>query len=147
MNQKLEVSSKIKSMLVGCGTCKYACTFEKDVLYPKEKVNLKIEIDNSKCSKKIDKYKVKLLRRTQVINLKSVKPIYTNDQIIFSKKIDANCKGKASEEQTLELDIPNTIFVSEEEEQRIKVPIHEKPLVLGPSSSISGKLFKVQYVL
>lgn len=65
--------------LVGAGNCKYTCTFEKDVLYPKESVKLTVNIDNSKCSKKIDKYKVKLLRRTQVINLKSVKPIYTND--------------------------------------------------------------------
>tara|TARA_B110000285_G_scaffold217181_1_gene265240 strand:+ start:1055 stop:1306 length:252 start_codon:yes stop_codon:yes gene_type:complete len=27
------------------------------------------------------------------------------------------------------------------------VPLQEKPLALGPSSSLSGRLFKVQYVL
>jgi hypothetical protein len=43
--------------------------------------------------------------------------------------------------------IPQKIFVDEEEEERIKVPLVEKPLAMGPSSSISGKLFKVQYVL
>jgi hypothetical protein len=79
-NQKIDVASKIKSMsLMGAGNCKYTCTFEKDVLYPKDQVKLTVDIDNTKCSKKIDKYKIKLLRRTQVINLKSCKPIYTND--------------------------------------------------------------------
>lgn len=65
LNQKVEVSSKIKSMgLMGAGTCSYTCKFEKDVLYPKEIINLVVDIDNSKCTKKIDKYKIKLLRRT-----------------------------------------------------------------------------------
>lgn len=65
MNQEVSVSSKVKSMsLMGAGVCSYVCTFEKDVLYPKENINLKVEIDNTKCSKKIDKYKIKLLRRT-----------------------------------------------------------------------------------
>ena len=65
MNQEVSVSSKVKSMgLMGAGVCSYVCTFEKDVLYPKENINLKVNIDNSKCSKKIDKYKIKLLRRT-----------------------------------------------------------------------------------
>lgn len=37
--------------------------------------------------------------------------------------------------------------MSEEEENRIKIPLCEKQLSQGPSSSISGRLFKVQYVL
>jgi len=50
--------------LMGAGTCSYVCNFEKDVLFPNETMNLSVEIDNSKCSKKIEKYKMKLLRRT-----------------------------------------------------------------------------------
>jgi hypothetical protein len=65
--------------LLGAGTCSYVCKFEKDVLYPKDSINLTVDIDNSKCSKKIEKYKIKLLRRTQVFNIKNSKPIYTND--------------------------------------------------------------------
>ena len=49
---------------MGAGTCSYTCTFEKDVLYPKDSINLSVKIDNTKCSKKIEKYKIKLLRRT-----------------------------------------------------------------------------------
>ena len=80
LNQIIEISSKIKSMgLMGAGTCSYVCKFEKDVLYPKDMIKLNVDINNSKCSKKIEKYKIKLLRRTQVFNLKNSKPIYTND--------------------------------------------------------------------
>lgn len=74
------MTSKVKSMsLMGAGTCSYVCTFEKDIIYPKDNIVVKVDVDNSKCSKKIDKYKIKLLRRTQVFNLKTSKAIYTND--------------------------------------------------------------------
>ena len=100
MNQEIEVTSKIKSMgLMGAGVCSYTCKFEKDVLYPKDSINLEVEIDNSKCSKKIEKYKIKLLRRTQVFNLKTSKAIYTNDQILVSEKTESKCAAKKSEKK------------------------------------------------
>lgn len=37
--------------------------------------------------------------------------------------------------------------MNEEEQGKMKVPLLEKPLSQGPSSSISGRLYKVQYVL
>ena len=65
LNQEVIVKSKIKSMgLMGAGTCQYICKFEKDVLYPNDTIKLEVDVDNSHCSKKIDKYKIKLLRRT-----------------------------------------------------------------------------------
>jgi len=88
--------------LMGAGTCSYVCKFEKDVLYPKDLIKINVEIDNSKCSKKIEKYKIKLLRRTQVFNLKNSKPIYTNDQILVSEKLDSACAAKASETKEFE---------------------------------------------
>jgi len=39
------------------------------------------------------------------------------------------------------------MFVDDEEAKRIKIPLAEKPLAQGPSTSISGRLYKVQYVL
>lgn len=133
---------------MGAGTCQYVCTFEKDVLYPNDSIKLEVNVDNSLCSKKIDKYKIKLLRRTQVFNLKvNGKPIYTNDCILISEKIDSKCTAKGKEIQTFEFKIPQRIFLSEEEENRMKIPLAEKPLSQGPSSSLSGRLFKVQYVL
>ena len=63
LDQEIKVEGRIKSMgLMGAGNCKYTCKFQKDVLYPNENLRLTVDIDNSKCSKKIDKYKVKVLR-------------------------------------------------------------------------------------
>jgi sporulation-control protein spo0M len=107
LDQKIRVSSKIKSLgLMGSGTCEYTVSFEKDVLYPKDVIKLQVDINNSKCSKKIDKYKIKLLRRTQVFNLKTNKAIYTNDFILVSEKLDAKCDAKQKESKTFEFQIP-----------------------------------------
>lgn len=79
-DRKVEVTSKVKSMsLFSGGTCQLSCVFNKDVFYPRETMVLTVDVDNSKCNKKIDKYKIKLIRRTQVFNLKTAQPIYTND--------------------------------------------------------------------
>lgn len=65
LNQKVAVSSKVKSMsIIGAGTCSYVCVFDKDIAYPKDILSVTVDVDNSKCSKKIDKSKLKLLRRT-----------------------------------------------------------------------------------
>ena len=54
LNQEIKMSSKIKKMgVVGAGKCSYVAKLEKDVLYPNEFVNLKIDMDNTQCSKKI----------------------------------------------------------------------------------------------
>jgi len=103
LNQEIRVASKIRSMgLMGSGTCEYTVKFEKDVLYPKDVIKLQVDINNEKCSKKIDKYKIKLLRRTQVFNLKTTKPIYTNDFILVSEKMESSCEAKKKETKTFE---------------------------------------------
>ena len=69
-DQEIKISSKIKAMgLMGSGHCTYTCKFEKDVLYPNDTMKIEVDVDNSQCSKKIEKYKIKLLRRTQAFNL------------------------------------------------------------------------------
>lgn len=133
--------------LMGAGTCAYTCKFDKDVVNPGEKIKLDVQIDNSKCSKRIDKYKIKLMRRTQVFNIKTSKPIYTNDFVLCSLKMESKCDGKSTENKTFEFDVPSKIFTTDEEESRFKIPPPEQPLTCGPTSSISARLFKVQYVL
>jgi len=92
--------------LMSSGKCIYTCKFEKDILYPNETLKLTIEVDNSKCSKKIEKYKIKLIRRTQVFNVKSSKVVYTNDQIIVSEKMDSKCEAKGKDSKVFEFKIP-----------------------------------------
>ena len=48
----------------GGGSCEYKVKFDKDVVYPGDVMKIDLAIDNSKCSKKIEKHKIKLLRRT-----------------------------------------------------------------------------------
>lgn len=154
LNQQYETEAKIKKLgLMSQGDCKYCCTLEKDVLYPNDVVKLTLDVDNSQCSKKVDNYKIKLLRRTEAFDLEKPKEgqkqkvIYTNDCVIFSQAFEAKCPPKEIEQRVFEFHIPQRIFVSEQEEARMKVPLIEKPLAQGPSSSISGKLYKVSYVL
>ena len=93
LNQEVSIDSKIRQSMGfrSAGSTSFTCRFEKDVLYPGEQINLTLLIDNTKCSCKIDKYKIKLLRRTQVFNLKTNKPIYTNDFILVSEKMESKC--------------------------------------------------------
>ena len=65
LNQEISVDGKIKKMgIFGGGTFEYKVKFDKDVVYPGDNVKIDLTIDNSKCSKKIEKHKIKLLRRT-----------------------------------------------------------------------------------
>ena len=51
-------------MMMSSGTCSFTCKFDKDVCFPGDILKVQVDVDNSKCSKKIEKYKIKLLRRT-----------------------------------------------------------------------------------
>ena len=65
----------------------------------------------------------------------------------MSEKLQAQCAAKEKEHKIFQFQLPSTVFMSQEEEDLLKVPLVEKPLSQGPSSSLSGKLYKVQYVL
>ena len=140
LDQKITIGpSKIRSVgIFSSGTCKFTCKFAKDVLMPNESINLVVDIDNSACSKKIEKYKIKLLKRTQVLNVKNRKPIYTNDQVLTNEKIVSKCSGNNKETQTFVFEIPDSLFIDQDEAKRIKIPMSEKALSYGPSSSMSG---------
>lgn len=65
INIETKIESKIKAFkIMSAGICKYTCILSKDVLYPKDVLKLTIDIDNTKCTKKIDFIKFKIVRRT-----------------------------------------------------------------------------------
>jgi hypothetical protein len=72
--------------------------------------------------------------------------MYTNDCVILTQKFDANCAAKGTEQRWLEVAVPDHMLTPDEEEW-IRIPLAEKPLQNGPGSSISGKLYKVQYIV
>ena len=61
--------------------------------------------------------------------------------------MNAQCDAKKTETKLFEFPLPASIFLNKQEEDMLKVPLIEKPLSQGPSSSLSGKLYKVQYYL
>ena len=133
LNQIIEVDQVVKFMkMVKGGTCSYVLTFEKDILYPNDKIKLTIDVDNTKCTKSVDKYKFKILRWTEVFdpyNKKKVnKPIYMHDYLLANETRKANCKNLGTEQTVYEFILPQNIFNTEEEETRMKVPLVEKPL-------------------
>lgn len=61
--------------------------------------------------------------------------------------MNAQCDAKKTETKLFEFPLPASIFLNKQEEDMLKVPLIEKPLSQGPSSSLSGRLYKVQYYL
>ena len=62
-------------------------------------------------------------------------------------KPKSTCKAKSKDIQTFEVEIPKTVFYANDQQKNIKVPMPEMNLSNGPSSSIIGRLYQVQYVL
>lgn len=84
------------------GTCTYKCKVEKDVLFPNEMIKLEISIDNTNCTKSVDYFKIKLLKRTQAFDIETKKPVYTNDFILCSEKLESKCEAKSTETTNFE---------------------------------------------
>ena len=104
-------------------------------------------MDNSKCSKRIDKYKLKLIRSLQVYKLNQPKPFFTANSDVVSIKQSSQCKANGDDSQTLQLEIPKTLFIDDIERFNYKVPNIEKHLEQGPTASFNGRLYSVQYYL
>ena len=76
------------------------------------------------------------------------KPLYVTDHTVWEQEFKANCKKLEYEEQDFTFDLPEDIFMSEDEKKKFEaIPKFDKALCYGLSSSFSGKLFKVQYVV
>ena len=164
--QEMKVNNKIKSMgILSYGNCALTSVLYKDVLFPKEPISLRSCVDNQKCKRNILKYTVRILRRIQVFgdnkdkienekktpipnDKNKVKPLYFTDHTVYQQEIKSNCKKNQYEEQNFNFDLPEDIFMSEDEKKKFEaIPKFDKALTYGLSSSFSGKLFKVQYVV
>lgn len=76
------------------------------------------------------------------------KPLYFTDHIVHDQEIKSECKKKGYDEQTFDFELPEDIFMSEDEKKKFDgYSKFDKSLTYGLASSFSGKLFKVQYVV
>lgn len=60
------MKAKIDSSLFSYGKCALTSVLSKDVLFPRESIELRAFIDNQNCLVDISKYTFRLLRRIQV---------------------------------------------------------------------------------
>jgi hypothetical protein len=149
LNQVIESDIKHSKMGFSQGVCKVKCTLNKDTVYPRDCVTINCTVDNSACKKPVEKYITKLVRRFEIINLaKKGKPIYMYDQTIQENSVVAKCDKNSQETTELFLSMNEDFFLSDEEKNKMpKLPLELKHMQTALSSSISGQLFKVMYVL
>jgi len=85
------------------GECKVTTVLKSDLLYPRQSIELKIDIDNQKCSKPLERYLGTLARRIEVVNMakKNKAPFYFHDEEIMRQEITASCDKKSSEERIM----------------------------------------------
>ena len=83
LNQIVESEIKHTKFGFSQGICKVKCVLNKDLVYPRECITIKCDVDNSACKKPVENYVTKLVRRFEIINMaKKGKPIYLHDQTI-----------------------------------------------------------------
>lgn len=149
-NQMLEAKQTPKKLgIFSQGTCNIKCYLQKDVIYPRDSLQIKAIVDNSKVTRSVESYTMQLMRRVEVISLnkKSIKPLFTRDQIILEETFEANCDKKQTEEKQFDLYIPEAIFPDEEKMLMPTLSSDDKHMQRGPSSSFSGQLFKIIHVV
>lgn len=149
--QVVEIDEKVTSMMMNKGRCRVTCELNKDSFYPRETVAISSAFDNTECKKQIEKYTAVLLRRIQVFNMQADKLFFQREQILLQdvQTPGKDMKDKGIEQKQFAFDIPESIFVSEAEKQKMQYNItsDEKGVSYGLSSSVSGQLFKIQYIV
>ena len=63
--------------MVSQGKCTVRCTLKRDVLLPGENIEIEAEVDNQHCSRKVERYTFRLVRRILVMEPGKPKPLYT----------------------------------------------------------------------
>ena len=117
--------------------------FPKNNFHFGEKTNILFLIDNTGCSKKVDKVKVKLYRRITTRTTVIFSPtVAVNDCYVVSQKFPG-CPSKQKSEINVEFTFPTHEALNEDAKHRLH--IDQQHCLLA--NSFSGKLFAVEYFL
>ena len=125
--------------------------FDKQQYYPGEKVEVKLDCDNSKCSSAVKSFKIKLKRkifargsRTSTSDESDIELLKTSKYLYQYKDTRVYCGPKQKVKQTLSFTIPkldpdftNDTFKCQNEDQM--------SLMKAMTGSFNGELFQVQY--
>ena len=63
----------------------------QDIFYPKDKLHLDVNIENSKCKKPCELFTFRLIRRIEITDMKKKKLMLGHDQIILTKEYQTDC--------------------------------------------------------
>ena len=68
---------------LGAASVSAHISIAKDTFHPGDLINITVDIDNSKCSKKVKSYKFKLARRYECFNGNGLKiPIFVKEEYL-----------------------------------------------------------------
>ena len=83
---------------MGASDVSAAISIEKDVFQPGELINITVDIDNTKCRKKVKSYKFKLSRRYECYPGSGDKtPLLRQEEYLSEHKTDGGCPAKDKE--------------------------------------------------
>ena len=116
------------------------------MLLPGETVELEAQVDNQHCSRKILRYTVRLLQRLLVLEPGKRKPLHSRDRVVDEQELTAECDAGQSETKVCKIELPHSFYMNDQEKAQLPaIPKEERALSYGPSSTISGKRYRVQY--
>jgi len=104
-NCLLAESKEISGLLGSKGSAKIETILSKNGMYHDEKITLTYNIDNSKCSEKINETKVRLFEETQVVYKQTYDVISTGKSLDIMTWTFPGCAAKAKTSQTKPLGI------------------------------------------
>ena len=69
-------------------------------MYPRDRAEVSVKIDNTKCLRKVLKYTFRVLRRCMVFDYLTDKKIFQNDFVMSEEVVPSKCE--AGGEETIE---------------------------------------------
>jgi hypothetical protein len=114
-------------------------TLNQDIFYPKETLHLDVNIENTKCKKPCESFAARLIRRIEITDMKKKKLFLGHDTVVLTKDYASDCQPGAGSTQAVDIEIPEDIYVTEEERKKYpELVLDDKHLEKGLSSSFLG---------
>ena len=98
-----------------------------------------VNIENTKCKKPCESFAARLIRRIEITDMKKKKLFLGHDTVVLTKDYASDCQPGAGSTQAVDIEIPEDIYVTEEERQKYpELVLDDKHLEKGLSSSFLG---------
>ena len=93
-------------------------------------------------------YEVGMWRQIKVFDESFKAMVYENKSLQWAQSFECHCLKNGTEKREIEFAVPSSFhFDSKEHLKWPSIPVEEKHLTYGPSSSFVGQLFELEYFL